>query len=93
MLVGVCRIDLFIPDSGSLKSKRTILKSIKQKIRNRFNVSVNEIEPNNKWQRMSLGISMVTNERKFIDMTMSEILKLINGDTRLELLNHIIEVY
>lgn len=93
MLIGVCRIELFAPESSSLKSKRMIISSVKKKIRNKFNVSVNEVENNDKWQRISLGISMVTNERKFIDMTMGEILKLLNGDGRLELLNHVVEVY
>ncbi len=93
MLVGVCRIELYAPDSGSLKSKRMIINSLKKKVRNKFNVSINEIEHNDKWQRISLGISMVTNERKFIDMTMSEILKFLDGDSRLVVLNHLVEIY
>ncbi len=93
MLVGVCRIELYVPDSSSLKSKRMIINSIKNKVRNKFNVSISEIDPNEKWQRISLGISMVSNERKFIDMTMGEIIKFIDGDGRLVILNHLVEVY
>ncbi|MFQ5769086.1 MAG: DUF503 domain-containing protein [bacterium] len=93
MIVGVCRLELFIPESSSLKSKRFVLNSIKQRIRNKFNVSVAEVENNDKWQRTSLGISLISNERKFIDMTMGQILKMIDGDGRIEILNHIVEVY
>ncbi|MFQ5636646.1 MAG: DUF503 domain-containing protein [bacterium] len=93
MLVGVCRVELFAPESFSLKSKRMITNSIKKKIRNKFNVSVSEVENHDKWQRISLGISMITNERKFIDMTMSEVLKFLDSNVRLEVLNHIVEVY
>ncbi|MFQ6112820.1 MAG: DUF503 domain-containing protein [bacterium] len=92
MLVGVCRIELFVPDSGSLKSKRFVLHSIKTRIRNKFNVSVSEIESNDKWQRITLGISMVSNERKFIDRTINEILKIVDGDGRIEIINHFLEV-
>lgn len=93
MLVGVCRLELFVPESGSLKSKRVVLSSLKKRIRNKFNVSVSEVGNNDKWQRISLGISLITNERKFIDSTMSEICKLINRDGRVEILNHLVEVY
>jgi uncharacterized protein YlxP (DUF503 family) len=93
MLVGVCQIELFVPDSGSLKSKRFVLSSIKKRIRNKFNVSVSEIESNDKWQRITLGIAMISNERRYIDMTMSEILNVIEGDGRMEIINHFTDVY
>ena len=93
MLVGVCRLEIFVPESSSLKSKRLVLSSIKKRIRNKFNVSVAEVENNDKWQRISLGISMVSNERKFIDMNVEEILKLIERDGRMEILNHLVEIY
>ena len=93
MLVGVCQIELFVPESNSLKSKRGVLNSVKTRIRNKFNVSVAEVDNNDKWQRISLGISMITNERKFLDKTFGEIFKLIELDGRAEILNHILEVY
>ncbi len=93
MLVGVCRLEIFVPEGSSLKAKRRVLSSIKKRIRNKFNVSVAEVENNDKWQRISLGISMVSNERKFIDMNVAEILKLIESDGRMEILSHLVEVY
>ena len=93
MLVGVCRLEIFVPESSSLKSKRFVLSSLKKRIRNKFNVSVAEVDNNDKWQLISLGISMVSNERKFIDMNVEEILKLIESDGRMEILNHLVEVY
>ncbi len=93
MLVGVCQIELFVPESNSLKSKRVVLNSVKTRIHNKFNVSVAEVDNNDKWQRISLGISMITNERKFLDKTFGEIFKLIELDGRAEILNHILEVY
>lgn len=93
MLVGVFRVELFIPDSGSLKSKRFVLSSIKKRIRNKFNVSVSEIGNNSKWQIITLGIAIISNERKFIDQNVNGIIKMLNGDGRMEILNHVLEIY
>lgn len=93
MFVAVLRFELFVPESASLKSKRMVLNSIKQRIRNKFNVSVAEIDNNDKWQRISLGVSMISNERKFIEKAMSEIVKMMDNDNRIEILKHLLEFY
>ncbi len=93
MFVGVCKLELFIPNSHSLKSKRMVGTSIIKRVQNKFNVSISEIDENEKWQKMSLGIAIVCNERKFIDKTMNKIFKLIEYDGRAEILNHLIELY
>ena len=93
MLVGVCHIEMFVPDSNSLKAKRSVLNSLKKRIRNKFNVSVAEVGMHDKWQRTSVAISMVCNDRKFIDMTVNQILHLIEMDGRVEILNHAVELY
>ncbi len=93
MFVGVGQVELFIPESGSLKSKRFILKSIKTKIRNKFNVSVAEIENNDKWQRSSIGLAVVSNERKIVESTLNQIINFIEDDFRVEVLDHSIEIF
>jgi hypothetical protein len=93
MLVGVCTIELFLPHSASLKDKRIVLNSIKKRIRNKFNVSISEVDNTEKWQRISLALAMVTNERRFIDMMVSEILKFISGEDGVEILEHLVEIY
>jgi uncharacterized protein YlxP (DUF503 family) len=93
MLVGVCRVELFIPDSGSLKSKRFVLNSIKTKVRNKFNVSVSEVGDNEKWQRVTLGMSLVSNDRRFIDQTFHKVIQLIAADGRAEVVDHVIDLY
>lgn len=92
MLVGVYQIELFIPESGSLKGKRFILQSLKSRIRNKFNVSVAEVDENEKWQRTTLGIAMVANERKFIDQVMSEIFRLIENEEEVEIVGQQLEI-
>ncbi|UCE05810.1 MAG: DUF503 domain-containing protein [bacterium] len=93
MFIGVGQVEIYIPESGSLKSKRFILKSIKAKIRNKFNVSIAEIENNDKWQRSSLGLAVVSNERKMVDSTLNQIINFIENDFRVEVLDHSIEIF
>ncbi len=93
MFVGVGQVELYIPDSGSLKSKRFVLKSIKTKIRNKFNVSIAEIENNDKWQRSSLGLAVVSNDRKIVDSTLSQAFNFIENDFRVEVIDHSIEIF
>lgn len=93
MLVGVCTVELFLPESNSLKGKRMVISSIKKRVRNKFNVSISEIGHFDKWQRIIFGISLVTNEQRLIDSTIGEILKLISSDVRVEVLGHLTEVY
>ncbi len=92
MLVGLLQIELFIPESGSLKGKRFLLKSIKTRIHNKFNVSVAEVDENKKWQRTTLGIALVANERKFIDQVMSEITRLIETEDEVEIIGQQLEI-
>ncbi len=93
MFVGVGQVELYIPESGSLKSKRFVLKSIKTKIRNKFNVSVAEIENNDKWQRSSLGIAVVSNDRKIVDSTLNQVINFIESDFRVEVIDRSIEIF
>ncbi len=93
MFVGIYQVELFIPESGSLKSKRFVLKSIKTRIRNKFNVSVAEVDANDKWQRTTLGMAAVSNDKKVIDNTFNQIRNLITSDTRVELIDQFVDIY
>ena len=59
MFIGVGRYELFIPASESLKDKRGILRPITSAVRNKFNVSVAEVDHQNLWQRAALGVTCV----------------------------------
>lgn len=93
MLVGICQLELFIPESRSLKSKRFIVNSLKTRIRNKFNVSIVEIGGNDKWQRTSLGVATVANDKKMIDTVLNRIINFITSDVRVELIDHSIDIY
>ena len=61
MAVALCRLTLRLPENGSLKGKRAVVKSIQQRLHNRFNVSVAEVEHNDAWQLAGLDIAAVAN--------------------------------
>ena len=91
MIVGILRIELFVPESGSLKSKRFALKSIKDRLKNRFNVAVAEVGGTDKWQRASLGITTVSNETRHVESILGNALELVYGDRRVEVIDSKIE--
>ena len=92
MLVGTAQIELHLPGALSLKEKRFILKSLKTRIRNQFNVSVAEIDYQDKCQRSLLGIACVSNEQRFIEQTIQKVQKLIEYDDRAEIIRQLIEI-
>ncbi len=85
MIVGLLTFELFIPEAGSLKSKRYVIRSIKDRLK-RYNVSVAE-EANNLWQRSVLSVVCVTNDASHLYSTFEKIKRLINSEVSVEVLN------
>lgn len=77
MHVGVCKLTLHLPESSSLKDKRQVARSLTDRIRNRFNVAVAEVEDAALRQRLTLGITCVSNERGHADAMLSGVLNFI----------------
>ena len=66
MPVGLLTLELHIPDAQSLKDKRQVLRSLKDKLRRDFNVAVAEMEHHDSWQRSVVGIVTISNEEKHL---------------------------
>ena len=77
MVVGVGTIELYLPESHSLKGKRQVVNGLKGRLKNRFNVSVAEVDHLDVWQRATLGIAFVSNNRRYVDGEFSKILNFI----------------
>ncbi|MCX7845879.1 MAG: DUF503 domain-containing protein [Dictyoglomaceae bacterium] len=80
MIIGVCRVVLSIPESFSLKDKRRIKRSIVEKVRNRFNVSIAEIEAQDSINELILGISCVSTDSNQIYRVFSDVIKLVEKE-------------
>lgn len=91
MLVGICTVELYIPDSGSLKGKRQVIKSIKDRIRQNYNVSVAEIDGQDLWQRAVLGVACVGVEKRYINGVLDKVIDLLEGSHTVELLKYNME--
>jgi uncharacterized protein YlxP (DUF503 family) len=93
MNIGSCRVKLRFPENESLKGKRQILKSIITRLRNRFNVSVAEVDDNELWQLATLGISCVSNNQRYTNEVLSKVVDFIaNGHFELEIVDYEIEI-
>ncbi len=74
MFVCVSRLTLAIPESGSLKAKRQILRRITDRLKARFNVAVAEVEDNDLWQKATIALAVVGNERRHVNEQMDKII-------------------
>ncbi|MHB8911042.1 MAG: DUF503 domain-containing protein [Syntrophales bacterium] len=92
MVVGTGLVDLLIPESGSLKEKRSVLKRIIQKTRNEFNVSIAEVGDNDLWRRARVGFSVVGNDKQYVNAKMDHILRFIDRLMIAEVLRSRIEI-
>ena len=95
MVVGVLRLTLFLPENHSLKGKRQVLRAIKARVRNKFNVSIAESDGHDMWQRAELGICQVGSDRAFVDGALREVVNFIDslglaplGEEQLEIINY-----
>lgn len=93
MLVGACEMEVLIPSSSSLKEKRFILKSIKDRVSRKFNVSVAETDNQEKWQRATIGFAMVSNDHGLIENTFESIVRLIEAQGDAEIIRKTIQFY
>ena len=85
-MVGTCTVSLHIPGSGSLKSKRLVLKSLKDRIRHKFNVSVAEVDHLDLWQRSTIAVAVVSRDGQFADRVISKVLALIEADRNVDVI-------
>ena len=81
MIVRVLKIKIHIPWSHSLKEKRMVVKSICAKVRNKFNVSISEVEKQDMQQIIVLGISFVTTDHSQADSIADHVINFIDSST------------
>ncbi|MFE8601253.1 DUF503 domain-containing protein [Archangium violaceum] len=77
MFVCVARLTLQIPESSSLKAKRQVLRRITDRVKDRFNVAVAEVDDQDLWQKATLALAVVGNERRHVDEQMEKIIHFV----------------
>ena len=89
--IGILYLDLFIGDAQSLKQKRMVLKRLKDKVRLKFNVSISELEGQDKWQISTMGFAMLGTDQRYMDQTLQNLILYIDHFHAVEISNHEIE--
>ena len=95
MVVGVLQLELLLPENHSLKGKRSVLRTIKARVQNKFNVSIAECADHDLWQRATLGVSQVGTDQPHVDSCLRNVVRFIEdlqladvGEERLEFLHY-----
>ncbi len=92
MRVGVLIVELYLPGCTSLKGKRSIVKSIKDRLKNKFNVSVAEVDFHDLHQRALIGAAMIGNDPKHLNRMLDKLVNFVEEARGAELVNHQIEI-
>ena len=93
MIIGSCKIYLEAEWVFSLKDKRMIVKSLVEKIRRKFNVSVSEVENNDIHKSIVIGIACVTNETSHADSIINNVINFIENNTDAVIVDIITEIF
>jgi uncharacterized protein len=91
MYVGTLKVYLILRQSRSLKDKRQVVSSIKEKLQNAFNISIAEVEEMDDRQQAVLGIAMVSNETGHLQSTLQKVLDALRSHPVAELGRHEME--
>lgn len=92
MIIGACELKLLIYGSNSLKDKRQVIKSILDRIRHRFNVAIAELDLNSSWQTAVIGFACISNDLNHVNQMLANVVKFIDEDTRVEIIEKKIEI-
>jgi len=87
MVIGCCSIKFYLHGNNSLKGKRRVVRAIKDRLKNDFNVSVTEVGDQDVWQSLHIGISAVGSNRPYMDGLISKVVDAIDKMNLAEMVN------
>jgi uncharacterized protein YlxP (DUF503 family) len=93
MIIGILQLDFRLHDVHSLKEKRRIANSLKQKLKNKFNVAVSEVDNQDSHARLVLAAVTVSNETKRVQSLLSKAISMIEASTSEELVDTHLEIF
>lgn len=92
MIIGSCKVYLNVPFSHSLKEKRMVVKSIIQKVKNKFNVSIAEVEDQDIHQSIIIGVVVVTTTTAHANSMVQSVINFIDEASEADLMDTYIEI-
>ena len=91
MIVGVLQLELSIPDAFSLKDKRRVIKSLKDRIAHAHNVSIAEVGALDEHRRSILGMAMVSNDSRYVEGALSKLVDFVRSVPQVSLIDYQID--
>ncbi len=79
MVVGICKISIALHGNRSLKGKRRIIRSIKDRVKSRFNISIAEVDYHDFHQSAALGLCVVASDAEHADSQLQKAINFISG--------------
>jgi uncharacterized protein YlxP (DUF503 family) len=92
MVVGVLQVELSVPDAFSLKDKRRVIKSIKDRIAHAHNVSIAEVGALDEHRRSILGMAMVSNDSRYVEGGLSKLVDFVRSVPQVSLIDYQIDL-
>jgi uncharacterized protein YlxP (DUF503 family) len=92
MHVGILTLHLSLEGAHSLKDKRQVVRSLTQHLRNKFNASVAEVADLDVWRRATVGVAVVSNDPRFANQVLSQVVNHVEGDWRVVLDDYGMEI-
>ncbi len=92
MFIGLLTLELLIHDAHSLKDKRTVVNSLLGRLRSRFNVSAAQIDDHDLWQRATLAVAVVSNDRTVANTVLNHARDFAENDERCDVAECRIEI-
>ena len=88
MTIGVLQLEIGIPDAMSLKDKRRVVKSLKDRIAHGHNVSIAEVGALDEHRRSILGIAMVSNDARYVESQLSKLVDFVRLNPHANLMDY-----
>jgi len=92
MPIGLLTLEIHIPDARSLKDKRQVLRSLKERLRGRFNIAIAELDHQDTWQRAQIGIVSLSNDPTHLEQSLRAVFDEAEQLLGRELVGHDLEM-
>ena len=93
MHIGLLRLSLRLPGNDNLKGKRRVVQSVVSRLRTKFNVSVAEVDHMDSWQRITLGVTRVSNDGRHANSMIYSVIRFVEKTHgEIEILDYEIEI-
>ena len=93
MPIGLLTLEIYIPEAHSLKDKRQVLRSLKDRLRGKFNVAVAELEGQDSWQRSVVGVVSLSNNNTHLEQSLRNVLEDSERLLGRDLIGHELETF